>query len=163
MSPEAFTFPEHLEDYLSDHNVLNLSTHGSDGPWASAVFFAHQGLRFFFMSDPDTRHGRHILETGAAAGSVHEDYSVWQEIKGLQMSGRIRVVEDPDEQRAGLRAYFRKYSFAEAFFRGEVPAPVRERMKDVRLFCFEPDCVLWLDNSRSFGCRLQIYPAPDND
>ncbi len=160
MSALKFEFPEKVEDYLSEHNVMNLSTYGEDGPWSSAVFFAHKGRRFWFMSTQQTRHGTDIAASGVLAATIHEDYAEWQDIKGLQMSGRVWVVSDGDELKSGLRAYFRKYSFAEAFFRGQAPKPVKERMKHIRLFCFEPDLILWLDNSTGFGNQVQLYPEP---
>ncbi len=160
MASDSFQFPPAVEDYLSEHNVLNLSTCGEDGPWAAAVFYAHTGLQFFFMSNPDTRHGRHIVATGRMAAAVHEDYSSWREIKGVQMTGSVRVVDDPAGRKEGLKAFFRKFCFAEAFLRGDVPEALRERMRNIHLFCFEPDLVLWLDNSTGFGNRVQVYPEP---
>jgi hypothetical protein len=44
--------------------------------------------------------------------------------------------------------------------RGDVPEALRERMRNIHLFCFEPDLVLWLDNSTGFGNRIQVYPEP---
>ena len=67
-------------------------------------------------------------------------------------------MEDADERKAGLRAYFRKYAFAEAFFREDAPEDIRASMQGVRLFCFEPELVLWLDNSHGFSNRARIHP-----
>jgi hypothetical protein len=74
------------------------------------------------------------------------------------MKGRAWVVEDADERKAGLRAYFRKYDFAEAFFRDDAPEEIRRSMQGVSLFCFEPELVLWLDNSHGFSNRARIHP-----
>lgn len=161
MNPDRYTFPDNIEEYLEEHNVLNLATSGEDGPWSAAVFYAHYGRRFYFMSDPATTHGSHIVTSELAAASIHEDYADWQSIKGLQMSGRAWEVTDSRQQKIGLRAYFRKYSFAEAFFKAGFPERIAERMKKVRLFCFEPDRVFWLDNSKGFGKRITVYPPPD--
>lgn len=163
MQCETFEFPEHVESYLQDHNVLNLSTSGSDGPWSSAVFFAHHDLHFWFMSNPDTRHGKHILELGRMGASVHEDYGSWQEIKGLQMQGSVWLVKEEAERKAGLKAFFRKFCFAEAFFRSGVPEELKARMRNIHLFCFRPDVVYWLDNSSGFGNRQCIYPQKGSD
>lgn len=159
MKPEVDVFSEQVDDYLAEHNVLNLSTSGKGGPWAAAVFFAHSGRRLWFMSNPGTRHGAHIVAGGAVAASVHEDCPQWENIRGLQMQGRAWVVEDDGERKAGLRAYFKKYSFAETFFRDDAPEEIRKSMAGIKLFCFEPEVVLWLDNSHGFGNRAQVFPA----
>ncbi len=158
MKPEVDVFAEPVDEYLAEHNVLNLSTSGEGGPWAAAVFYAHSGRRFWFMSNPNTLHGSHIVASGAVAASVHEDCPQWKNIRGLQMKGRAWVVEDPGERKVGLRAYFRKYDFAEAFFRDDAPEEIRQSMQGVRLFCFEPELVLWLDNSHGFSNRARIHP-----
>lgn len=158
MKPDVDVFTEQVDDYLAEHNVLNLSTAGSDGPWAAAVFFAHSGQRLWFMSNPDTVHGAHIVTSGVVAATVNEDCPDWKTIRGLQMKGPVWVVQDPSERKLGLRAYFRKYSFAEAFFRDDAPEEVRASMQGIKLFCFEPNLVLWLDNSHSFGDREQVFP-----
>ncbi len=159
MKRDSFEFPEHVDAYLNDHNVLTLATAGEDGPWSAAVFFAHQGRHFYFMSDSATLHGQHIGQNGLVAAAIHEDYGAWPDIKGMQMRGRVWIVQDKDEWRAGLRTYFRKYDFGEAFFRGELPPALHRRLHKIRLFCFEPELILWLDNATGFGNRVQLYPA----
>ncbi len=161
MPPEPFEFPEHIEDYLQEHNVLNISTSDDGGPWSAAVFFAHHKLDIYFMTAAHTRHGAAALASGVMAGSIHEDYADWAEIKGLQMQGRVWLVEDERELRAGLRAFFRKYDFAEAFYRGNIPEELKQSIKSVRLFCFRPELVLWLDNAAGFAKRVQVYPPQD--
>ncbi|MCC6484259.1 MAG: pyridoxamine 5'-phosphate oxidase family protein [Armatimonadetes bacterium] len=161
MPAESFELPAHIDDYLHKHNVLNVSTCDEEGPWGAAVFYAHEGLKIYFMTAPHTRHGSALVAAGTMAGSIHEDYAGWTEIRGLQMRGRVWMLEDEGEVRAGQRAFFRKYDFAEAFSHGNVPEEIQRSIKSVRLFCFEPQLVLWLDNSAGFGKRMQVYPPLD--
>lgn len=162
MGADRYSFPETVQDYLCDHNVLNISTHGESGPWSAAVFYAHEGLDFYFMTNPATQHGTDMTSAGVMAGSIHEDYASWREIKGIQMRGRVWVVRQGTQKKRGLKAFFRKFCFAEAFLRGGIPDALRDRMRNIELFCFRPDLVLWLDNSTGFGNRLQVYPPPDS-
>ena len=41
---------------LGEHHVMTLASVGADGPWAAAVFYAHDDLRLYFLSAPTSRH-----------------------------------------------------------------------------------------------------------
>lgn len=41
---------ERVLDYLREHHVMTVATHGSEGPWAAAVFYVNDGFTLFCLS-----------------------------------------------------------------------------------------------------------------
>ena len=159
MNTAEFQFPENIDEYLAEHSIINIATSGEDGPWASAAFYAHSGRLFFFMTTPDSQHGRDSLVSGLMAATIHEDCAYWDEVKGVQMRGRVWAVEDASEQKQGLRTFFRKYEFASQFTQGRMPEELKASLSEVRLFCFCPDVVYWIDASKQSPLRVRLFPA----
>ncbi len=57
--------------FLARHNVMSLATCAPDGmPHAANLMFANEGFVLYWLSDPDSRHSRHI-ETDPRAAKPH--------------------------------------------------------------------------------------------
>jgi uncharacterized protein len=146
-------------DYLAAHHTISLATSGSNGLWATTVFYASLGFTLYFLSEPKTQHVQNILQAPEMAGTVNEDYQDWRQIKGIQLAGTCEEVVDPQESAAALEAYVDKYPFVAAFLgpeRSLQGMQVAGRPLDVRLYAVRPTRLLYLDNERGFSNREEI-------
>ena len=76
---------ERVLEQLAEHHVLTLATAGPEGPWAAAVFYAHDGLTLYFLSSPNSRHSLNIADGAEVAATIQRDYDDWPGIHGLQL------------------------------------------------------------------------------
>src|SRR5690242_4185913 len=96
-------------DYLKSHNTMTLATCAGDAPWAATVFFASDALRLYFFSAPDARHCQNLSANSRVAVTIQEDYHDWREIKGIQLEGRVTLVDGVLEKAKAMAIYARKY------------------------------------------------------
>lgn len=134
--------------YVERHNVLTLATAGPEGPWAAAVFYASEGLRFVFLSSATTRHARNVAANPRVAATIQEDYRDWAEIKGVQLEGEARRLDGDERQRA-VALYARKFPVAGQ----DAPEPIARALERVDFYELVPLRLYFIDNSRGFGHR----------
>lgn len=138
---------------LGEHHVMTLSTVGPDGPWAAAVFYAHEGTRLYFLSSPNSRHAKHLAADARVAATIQRDYDDWPGIRGLQLSGTVREVAPADEAR--VRAlYQQRYPLIGGG--AGVPRAILEALKKIRWYEFAPDDIYLIDNTLGFAHREHI-------
>lgn len=139
--------------FLGEHHVMTLSTVGADGPWAAAVFYAHDDLKLYFLSAPSTRHAQHLAADPRAAATIQRDYNDWPGIRGLQLAGTVRAVAAEDEAR--VRAlYQRRYPLIGGG--AGVPRKILEALNKIRWYEFAPDDIHLIDNTLGFGHREHL-------
>ena len=139
-------------DYLAGHHVMTLATHGSLGPWAAAVFYVNDGFTLTFLSSPRSRHGSDLAVDSRCAAAIHEDYSDWLDIKGIQLEGQVRKLSGSDRIEAIAR-YARKFPVVRP---DRAPALIRAALDRVAWYEFVPERCFFVDNSRGFGHREEI-------
>jgi len=137
-------------DYLNSHHVLTLATHGSEGLWAAAVFYASAGFDLYFLSAGHTRHARNIATSLHVAATIQEDYADWAAIKGIQLEGTVRLLEGR-EREAAIALYSKKYSFLT-----QPISVVEKALARVNWYCLSPSRLYFVDNSRGFGKRDEV-------
>ena len=149
--------PQPVADYLAAHHVMTLATHGAEGPWAAAVFYASDGCSLIFLSSPKTRHCQNLALDARCAATIQEDYSDWAEIKGIQLEGRVSELTGEEERRAQT-LYGEKFPIASPL--GNVPPAIVKALAKVRWFRLVPERFYFIDNSKGFGHRDEIELAP---
>ncbi len=159
MSHAPTIIREEADVFLRGCTVLHLATVSAESPWCAAVYFVHRGRRFYFFSNPDSRHVRQLLDLPRAAASISADESDWLKIRGVQLSGSVRRVEVWTEKIQAVGLYLAKYPMAESFVAsqhgaGRLPAAQLARLS---LFCLEADEVVYTDNRRGFGWRAAVH------
>ena len=143
---------------VAEQNTLTLATACGDTAWAAPVYYVFVKSTFYFLSGPNSRHITEALGNDQASAAVHAAASTWKEIKGLQMTGRIRAVKPGLEAARVLRAYLKKYPFTIDFFKDNVPLDLNtfaERF-GVKLYGFSPSLVYYLDNQIRFAFREEV-------
>ena len=138
-------------DYLKSHNVATLATTGPQGPWASAVFYASDNFRLTFLSASTTRHAHDIEVHPAIAATVQEDYRDWLAIKGIQLEGTARRLEDA-ERDAAVERYAEKFPIVGA---GAAESIARALLR-VSWYEVSPTRLFFIDNSRGLGHRDEV-------
>ncbi len=139
--------------YLEAHHVMTLATHGPEGLWAAAVFYASDGFQLYFLSAGHTRHARNMAASPRVAATIQEDYDDWSAIKGIQLEGTVRLLEGR-EREAALARYAGKFGFLR-----QPVAVVEAALLRVNWYCLSPDRLYLVDNSRGFGHRDEIEPG----
>lgn len=145
--------PQSVADYLSGHNVMTLATQGTEGPWAAAVFYANDGCSLIFLSSPNTRHCRNLMQDTRCAATIQEDYSNWSQIKGIQLEGRVTELLG-DEERRAQQIYGEKFPIASPL--GKMPSAIVKALAKVTWFQLVPEYFYFIDNSKGFGHRERI-------
>ena len=142
--------------FLGEHHVMTLATHGADGPWAAAVFYAHDGLSLYFLSAPNTRHAQNLAADPRVAATIQRDYDDWPGIRGLQLDGTVREVAREDEAR--VRAlYQQRYPLIGGG--AGVPRKILEALDKIRWYAFVPEDIYLIDNRLGFAHREHLSPS----
>lgn len=141
---------------LGEHHVMTLASVGADGPWAAAVFYAHDDLRLYFLSAPASRHAVNLAAEPRVAATIQRDYDDWPGIRGLQISGTVRTVAAEDEAR--VRAlYQRRYPLVGGG--AGVPRAIMEALNKIRWYEFVPEDIYLIDNRLGFAHREHLSPS----
>lgn len=138
--------------YLQHHHVMTLATQGAEGPWAAAVFYVNDGANLYFLSAPSTRHARNLERDPRVAATVQEDYSEWQEIRGIQLEGEAMRLNAPDSVRAAT-LFAGKFSFTAP---DRTDGAIAAAMNKIAWYRLRPTKLYFIDNSRGLGCREQL-------
>jgi uncharacterized protein YhbP (UPF0306 family) len=128
--------------------TMTLATTGLGGEsHAAAVYFAADpDLRLYFFSDPQSQHGRDLSAEPRAAVSFYPPTQDWQDIRGVQMRGEVRLLEAGPEWQAGWLEYVTKFPFVR-----ELKAVVAQNS----MYVFTPSWVRLVDNTRGFGFKQE--------
>lgn len=141
-----------VQDYLQEHHVATLAT-ADETVWAAAVFYVNDGYTFYFLSSPSSRHCLNLARNPRVALTVQEDYSDWQDIKGVQLEGVASQIAG-DEEDLARRLYGRKFPAVGKL--AQAPAAIVKAMAKVRWYKVVPTRVCFIDNSAGFGHREEI-------
>ncbi len=82
-----------------------------DLPWAAPVYYARQGFDLVFFSSPKSRHSLVLVENPQAAAAIYGENRKWQEIRGLQMQGRVESVVSALAVAKATATYMKRFPF----------------------------------------------------
>jgi hypothetical protein len=146
--------------YLDHHTTLNLASAGPAGLWVAAVLYVHDGTNLYFTSVATTRHGQNMLATGRIAATINDDCKDWLTMQGVQLEGRVELVDDLEERRRKIAEYLARFPFASALWHGETNPAVIARDPGVHAFYrITPTLLLFHDNVHAMGSR-EALPLP---
>ncbi len=146
------------KNLINDQSTMTLATCKENVAWAAPVYYVFLKSAFYFFSDPASRHILESLESGQASGAIHGFASGWQEIRGIQMIGRIRALSMGVESAEVIMVYLKKFQFTKELFSSGIPLNLdafTSRFK-VKLYKFNPTLIYYLDNSFRFGFRERV-------
>ena len=136
-----------IRTLLEETTTMVLATRMPDGtPRATPVFFAmDESLRLIFLSDPEGVHSRNLIASPQASAAMYPEEGNWRRLRGIQMTGRARVL-DGAEADAARRTYARRFPFV---------AELASAMAASRIYTFTPSWVRLIDNRRGFGFQQE--------
>ncbi len=144
---------------LDAHNTLSLGTQGDAGPWVATVFYASDPeLNLYFVSDHRTRHGRDMEVNAQVSGAINPDCGTWNEVRGLQLTGRIQVLSGTSRL-GGLRHYLAKFHDVKSLFeqpQDKNEETIAKRLQAANLYRLTPNWIRLIDNSRWFGFKEEL-------
>jgi uncharacterized protein YhbP (UPF0306 family) len=129
-------------------SVMTLATCGPSGePHAAAVYFAcDDRLNFYFFSNPESQHVQDLVRDSHAAVSIHPECSDWQDIRGLQIRGKVEKLERGSDWDRAWELYVAKFPFVAGL--GPVVA-------SNEFYRFTPLWVRLVDNRQGFGHKRE--------
>lgn len=126
-------------------STMTLATRGEVDIHTAPVFFvADAHLCLYFFSEEKSLHGQHILQTRQVAAAIYPQCTGWQDIRGLQIHGKVRKVEQREEWDLAWNLYLRKFPFVKS-----LKAIVRKN----QLFVLMPEWIRLVDNTKRFGYK----------
>lgn len=132
---------------------MTLATMGREGPWAAAVFYAHDGLALHFLSSPGSRHALDIGTGTEVAATIQHDYDDWPGIRGLQLRGRAAPVTAGD-QALVQRRYGERFPIVG--LPAKAPAAIVRALDRIRWYTLRPRSIWLIDNRLGFAHREQL-------
>jgi uncharacterized protein YhbP (UPF0306 family) len=122
------------------------------------VYFAGNLDRLYFLSSPDSRHGRNIAANGRAAAAINEDEHDWRAIRGIQLEGTCRPVDGPREGLRAWRTYLAKFRMVGTMLRDarRSQSAMAAKLLRTQMYQLETSRLFYLDNRRGFGSRVEI-------
>ena len=150
---------QQILNYLQSHNTMTLATCAADQPWAATVFYASDDLQLYFFSSPEARHSVNLSANPRVAVTVQEDYKDWRAIKGIQLEGRVLLVDGIIEKAKAMAVYARKYSDVIRLFTDPGSGPFYKAFLKVKFYRVAPERVFFIDNSQGFGQRQELPSA----
>lgn len=133
--------------YLANHTVITLATHGPNGIWAAALFYASDWFNIYFLSAAHTRHALNMASNNRVSGTIQENYPDWESIKGIQLEGLVEKLDATDLRRA-MHIYAMKFPLI-----ADAKGPIKAALFAVDWYRLIPDRLYLIDNSKGFGHR----------
>ena len=134
---------------IGAHHVLSLATHGREGPHATSLLYAHDGLALFWLSDPATRHSREIEAEPRVAVTIASDHADFSNIRGLQLAGTAARIASADRSAWHLSRLAERYPFLSRL--ANAPPALQAAYARSAAYRFEPHRAVLTDNTRGFG------------
>ena len=146
MSAETAT---RIAAFLDAHHVVSLATCGPEGPHAATVFYVRDGLALLWVSDPNSRHSVELAANARVAATVAPDYFEFDDILGVQISGRAHAIADASQRANAELLLQARYPSLKRMSEG-LPT-LREAYERAKFYRLEPTRLVLIDNSRGFG------------
>ncbi|MBF0468622.1 MAG: hypothetical protein HQK61_07025 [Desulfamplus sp.] len=94
MSHDQKKITSDLEELLDSLKVMTIAVPWENGVWSAPVYYLYKNRSFCFFSSPDSRHimGARLSPDMAVAASIFMDDANFNNIRGVQMSGKINHI-----------------------------------------------------------------------
>lgn len=153
--PEPLAYRRQALELLERQKTMVLAVSEDDQPWVAPVYFVFRPPGLFFFSSPRSRHIQALEGCRHCAGAIYADCDRWENIKGLQMVGHVREVEDRSKRLKITASYLVKFPMAFQLLASgkEKTADLKSR---VHLYGFWPIEIHCTSNTLGFGRRVKI-------
>lgn len=129
-------------------------------PWSAPVYYLYSHGKFYFFSNPESRHIRAAISHGCCAASIYRESANWQDIEGLQMEGAVQHIAPGKEPLRVLPAYLAKFPTVKDFFNeSRIDLSHFSTLFHAEFYAFVPARVFYLNNRHGFASRRDITTA----
>ena len=122
------------------------------------MFYAVWQDSLIFLSAPHTRHCRNLQANPLASGSIQQDCADWQDIKGVQLEGRVEQIDSSHKQSV-IDCYSAKFPVIGP----DAPSEIAKALDKISWFRLYPELMYFIDNSKGFGHRDKVDLTPSDD
>ena len=124
-------------------------------PWTAPVYFIFRSKKFYFFSNPKSRHIRHIqfAKDPLCSACVFADSPRVDGLEGVQMGGKCLPCRGAAEAVKTAAAYAAKYGIC---VKGESPIDYFVSVFHASLYAFIPEDICFMNNSTGFGHRIPV-------
>ena len=90
------------------------------------------------------------------AVTIQEDYKDWRKIKGIQLEGRVALVDGVIEKAKAMAIYALKYPEVIKLFTDPASGLFHKAFLKVKFYCVAPEKVFFIDNEQGFAKRQEL-------
>ena len=88
--------------------------------------------------------------------TVQEDYQDWRKIKGIQLEGRVELVDGVAAKAKAMAVYALKYPEVIKLFTDPTSGVFHKAFLKVKFYCVVPEKLFFIDNEQGFGKRQEL-------
>ena len=137
---------------LDGANDMTIATVREDGyPQATTVSYVNDGLKFYFGCAAGSQKAKNLARNSKVSLTVNLPHASWNDIRGLSIGGRAKLVTDPHEAERVSQLMFEKFPQ----IAGYAPA----ELEQIVLFRVTPEIISVLDYRKGFGHRDLVKVA----
>lgn len=140
---------------IDRQKTLVLATSDQNMPWAAPVYYLYISPAFYFFSSPKSKHIGQALDNRISSAALYAEAEQWDQIEGIQMVGRIIIVDKTIERLKVTAGYLNKFPTARSLMKAKQKSDLNISAK-VRLYAFYPEHVYYMNNQSGFGSRQEI-------
>ena len=141
---------------IKRQKTLVLATSEQNRPWAAPVYYVHIKPVFYFSSSPRSKHIEQALKSGVNSAALFSDADRWQQIEGIQMTGRIEAVRKKMELMKVTACYLKKFPMARNLLAGKEAGIKDIGTSGIFLYAFYPESAYYMNNQMGFGTRMEM-------
>jgi uncharacterized protein len=121
LQKDQMSMDSRLARLLRRHHVLTLSTTSVNGSWIAHCFYAFlpDDMVLVFTTDPNTRHGREMLQNPNVSGGIMLETKMVGKIRGIQLTGQAFICQSSESAGAMdpslpecRQAYLKRFPYA---------------------------------------------------
>lgn len=140
----AANLKSQIFEYIARNKIATLAVCFRDQPWAATVFFAYDpDFCLYFMTDLQTRKAHHIIQNPKIAVAINEDWGGKGIVRGLQIEGKVKMVEKKEAKEAYF-LFARRHPWVKSFIHSE--KDLHSKVQTNRLFKISPQKIIYQDD-----------------
>jgi hypothetical protein len=97
-----------------------------------------------------------LAANSRVAVTIQEDYKDWRLIKGIQIEGKVVLVDSVLEKAKAIAVYARKYPAVIRLFTDPTSGVYHRAFLKVKFYCVMPERLFYIDNEQGFGKRQEL-------
>ena len=149
-----FDWKKHLLACMESTDYCAIATVDDKGVWNNPVYFAWDNqFNLYFISQPNSRHMKNIKKDSRVAVSIYATNQAGDFVKGIQLEGKARIIENDDKEDEFFYAYKTYYTRLGEFKENQAIVMNNEWM----FVKVAPEKIYYFD-SKTFGEERQTVP-----